>query len=67
MKKYNLCLIFTLNSSRFKNYIFYEMNSVSVLYYYKIKQKLYTTSWKNQFETKTKESVSVQVQVVVSI
>ena len=43
------------------------MNPILVLYHRKLEQKLYIANWQNQFETKTKQSISVLFQVVLPI
>ena len=43
------------------------MDPFSVHYHHKTEQKLYTANWQSLFETQTKQSVPVLVQVVVSI
>ena len=50
--------------------VFYSMNLFKVLYHCKDWRKIIEktiANWENQFETKTKQSVSVIVEVVVSI
>ena len=42
------------------------MSPISVLYHRNIEKKIYNVSWKNLFQTNTRQSVSVLVQVVVS-
>ena len=42
------------------------MSPISVLYHRNIEKKIYNVSWKNLFQTNTRQSVSVPVQVVVS-
>ena len=42
---------------------FHEMNAISFLYHRKIEQKFYNSNWQNQFKMKTKQSVSVLVEV----
>ena len=44
----------------------YKINSFSVHYHRKSERKLYAANLQNYFETKTKQSASVLVQVVVS-
>ena len=42
------------------------MSPISVLYHRNIEKKIYNVSWKNLFQTNTRQSVSVLVQVGVS-
>ena len=56
-----------LSKNKIKQTFFYEINPISVAFHRKFKQKVYNANRQNQIETKTKQIVSVPVQVVVLV